>query len=747
MVSNLFVFSKAECPSNPLAEENLALTSAELDKFAYDGDDLGAVYTKESTTFKVWSPTASEVVLNLYSTGSDEEDGAEKLDTQPMTYNLTNGVWSIVVTGDLKNIYYTYSVTNGEQTQEVTDIYAKAVGVNGSRGMVVDLEGTNPDNWENDKNVLLSQPTDAVVWEVHIRDFSENPNSGVSEEHRGKYLAFTEKGTTLPDNPAIPTGIDYLKQLGVTHVQINPMYDFGSVDETKAGGEEYNWGYDPVNYNAPEGSYATNPYDGNVRITELKQMVQALHNEGIGVIMDVVYNHTYRKEHSFFNMTVPKYYYRFEEDGSWMHHSFCGNDTASERAMYSKFMVESVYYWAKEYHLDGFRFDIMSLHDTDTMRKIRETLDTLDRRILMYGEAWDMGDVDGVELSTQKNISKLDRVAAFNDGLRDGVKGSVFEIDEKGFVQGDGNAQKIQNGVLGATNEWADTPADTVTFISCHDNMTLYDKIVATVIGQDTALYRKRHEKVVKMNKLAAVIEFTSQGMAFMLAGEEMARSKDGEDNSYKSSPELNRIDWENLVKFGDLTAYYKGLIDLRKNFAPFTDSTRTSIKNMQMCDDTDDYTVGFLMNNTLNDTQWKKVLCLFNGDTEKDIEFELDEDTLNTEWVVVVNGDKAGIESLGVIDNGKIVVSKSSAMVLVDKESFDKISLEADTSLQHILSDAVADAKAQNVKTIVKSEKQPKKKKQRKVLKIVGVVLGSAVAVASTVAGISVVKKKYHKK
>ena len=743
MVSKLFDFSKAECDTNFSAEANLSLTAEELDRFAYNGEDLGAVYTKECTTFKVWSPTASEVVLNLYATGSDAEEGADSLGSQNMSYDDTNGIWSITVTGDLKNIYYTYSVTNDEQTREVVDIYAKAVGVNGDRGMVVDLCETNPENWENDENVFVEHQTQAIVWEVHVRDFSENPNSGISEENRGKYLAFTEKDTTLPDNPEIPTGLNYLRQLGVTHVQINPMFDYGSVDETKAGTEEYNWGYDPKNYNAPEGCYSKNPYDGNVRINEVKQMVQSLHSEGIGVIMDVVYNHTYQKENSFFNMTVPKYYYRFNEDGTWMSHSFCGDDTASERAMYSKFMVDSVYYWAKEYHLDGFRFDIMSLHDVETMRKIREKLDTLDRRIIIFGEAWDMGEVEGIEFATQKNITKLDRIGAFNDGMRDGVKGSVFEIDEKGFIQGDGKADKVKNGILGATNEWADTPADTVTFISCHDNMTLYDKIVATVIGKDdVSLYRKRHEQAVEMNKLASVIEFTSQGMAFILAGEEMARSKDGEHNSYKSSPELNRIDWENLVRFGDLVAYYKGLIAMRKNFAPFMDNTRTSIKNMQMFSNTDENTIGFLMNNELNNTQWKKVLCLFNGDTEKAIEFELDDDTLNTQWVVVVNGEKAGVESLGVIDNAKIVVPKTSAMVLVDKESFDKVALQSDNTLTNSLLEAVADIRGQNVKAIVKSEKKVPKKK-RKALKIVGAVLGSAVAVASTVAGIAVVKKK----
>lgn len=741
----MFKFSMPDCTLNINAAENLERASEELDKLAYDGNDLGSVYTPESTSFKVWSPTASEVTLNLYRTGSDAEEGAENLGSSPMGYDETNGVWSVTAEGDLKNVYYTYSVKNGDKVSEVTDIYAKAVGVNGDRGMVVELKETNPDGWSEDKRVLPEHQTEAVVWEVHVRDFSENSNSGVSEVHRGKYLAFTELETVLPEFPDIPTGVQYLKSLGVTHVHINPMYDFGSVDETKAGSDEYNWGYDPKNYNAPEGSYSTNPYDGNVRINELKQMIQALHSQGLGVIMDVVYNHTYESEDSFFNLTVPKYYYRFNNDGSWMTHSFCGDDTASERAMYSKFMVDSVYYWASEYHLDGFRFDIMSLHDVDTMRKIREKLDTIDSRIMIYGEAWDMGKVEGIEFATQKNISKLERVAAFNDGIRDSLKGSVFVTDEKGFIQGAGGSEKVTAGILGATGEWADTPESTVTFISCHDNMTLYDKLVATVLGtEDSSLYRKRNEKVVAMNKLGAAIIFTSQGMPLILAGEEMARSKDGEHNSYKSSPELNMIDWNNLAQFGDLTAYYKGLIDLRKCYAPFSDSTNTTINNMQVFEDTDDYTIAVAYCNPVaDDTQWDKVVCVFNGDTEKDVELEIQGEDLPESWVVVVNSEKAGVESLGCVDNSKVLVPKSSAVVLVDKESFDKAAVKADTKLKDVLCDAASKFAEKNTKAIVKVEEdKSKNKRKHKILRTAGIIAGS-VAVAATVAGVAVVRSR----
>ena len=742
----MFTFSTVFCPINVSAEENASATAKELDKLAYSGDDLGAVYTPKSTTFKVWSPTASEVKLNLYKTGSDSEDGAEKLESSQMNYDDSNGVWSITVEGDLKNTYYTYSVKNGDEVNETVDIYAKAVGVNGNRGMVVDLSETDPENWENDEYILPDSQTEAIVWEVHVRDFSDNENSGVSEEHRGKYLAFTESGTVLEGTDTTPTGIDYLKSLGVTHVQINPFYDFGSIDETQPNSDDYNWGYDPKNYNVPEGSYSTNPYDGNVRIKETKQMIQALHNAGIGVIMDVVYNHTYTGEDSFFNFTVPNYYYRIDDDGNWLNYSACGNDTASDHAMYSKFMVDSVYYWASEYHIDGFRFDLMGLHDVETMKKIREKLDTIDERIIVYGEAWNLGSVDGVELATQDNIEKLDRVGAFNDGIRDAIKGNNFEAVGKGFVQGKGNPIAIKDGIVAATNEWAKLPVDTVTYASCHDNMTLYDKLVASVLGnQDKTLYRKRNEELVSMNKLSAACVLTSQGISFMLAGEEMARSKDGDHNSYVSSPELNRIDWENLTKYGDLTAYYKGLIDLRKNYAPFTDSTNTTIENMTVFENTDIRVVGFMMNNKLTaDTQWDKVVCIYNSDTEKDIEVQLEGENLPENWVVVVNGESAGVESLGEIEGTKITVPKTSAMVLVDKVSFEKAGIKADTSFQKTL---IENVKVESEEKAIQNVTQPVEN-QKNTLRNAGIVAGVAAAVAAvgTIVGLVILKKRKKK-
>lgn len=749
----MFTFSTVFCPVNVSAEENSLVSAIELDKLAYDGDDLGAVYTPTSTTFKVWAPVASEVKLNLYATGSDDEEGAKTLDSSPMNYNEANGVWSITVEGDLKNVYYTYSITNNNVTNETIDIYAKACGVNSQRGMVVDLAETNPQGWEDDKYVLMNKQTEAIVWEVHVRDFSNQPDSGVSEKHRGKYLAFTENGTVLVGNSAIPTGVDYLKKLGVTHVQINPFYDFGSIDETKPNTEAYNWGYDPMNYNIPEGSYSTNPYDGNVRINEAKQMIKALHDAGIGVIMDVVYNHTYKWEDSSFTKTVPGYYYRFDEEGNFLNYSACGNDTASENQMYSKFMVDSVYYWAKEYHIDGFRFDLMGLHDVDTMNKIREKLNTIDERIIMYGEAWNLGSVDGVELAIQSNIKNINGVAAFNDGFRDTLKGNNFEAVGKGYVQGKSNFVDVSRGIKAATEEWAVTPEDTVSYISCHDNMTFYDKLVASMFGtRDKSLYRMRNSQLVEMNKLGAACLYTSQGMAFMVAGEEMARSKDGDHNSYVSSPTLNQIDWNSLIKFGDLTAYYKGLIDLRKAYAPFTDNTNTTIDGMKKFENTDSKVFAYMMENTINtDNQWDKVVCIFNSDPERDIEVELESD--NTQWVVVVNDKYAGIDKLDTVDGNTVKIPKSSAMVLVDKASFDKADLKADTSFNELLltNANTTEDKVESETSVENATEAPttaSSSNNTDALKKAGVIAGIAAGVAAiaTVAGIAISKKKKKK-
>lgn len=711
VLAMILAFSPVASALNSDAQANFEKTYEQLDSLAYSGDDLGAVYSKEGTTFKVWAPTAEKVVLKLYSTGSDSEQGAKALAQHEMDYDSTNGVWSVTAKGNLAGVYYTYEVTANGKTQETGDVNAKAAGVNGVRSMVCDLSLTNPDGWDSDSFSRVDKQTDAVIWEVHVKDFSASKTSGVSEENRGKYLAFTETGTTLNNEGAIKTCVDYLKDLGINYVQINPFYDYGSVDEASGDESQFNWGYDPVNYNVPEGSYSSDPYDGNVRIKEAKAMIQALHKAGIGVVMDVVYNHVFDAAESCFDKTVPGYYFRHNEDGSLSNGSGCGNDTASERAMYRKYMVDSVKYWAQEYHIDGFRFDLMGLHDVDTMNQIREALDSLENgeKILMYGEAWQLSTTTDATLATQGNMGKLsERIGAFNDGIRDGLKGSNFNPTEGGFVQGVGSRVNVKNGISAATMDWAKQPSQTVTYNSCHDNMTLYDKLVASVLGTD-ADYRARDEKLVAMNKLAATAVLTAQGMSFMLAGEEMARSKDGDHNSYKSSVELNQIDWGSLTKYGDLVKYYKGLIDLRKAYAPFTCDDNTAIDRLLFYKETDKHLLGYMYQNPDADKQWDKVICLINSGDAAQV--KLEGDNLPNDWVVVANADSAGVEKLSEFSGDTVSVREREALVLVDKASFEKASLTAektsvdslpDTVLATELAQGVADKSKENAKNAV---------------------------------------------
>ncbi|MEE0264203.1 MAG: type I pullulanase [Acutalibacteraceae bacterium] len=644
------------------------IQAAQYDEQAYYGDDLGATYTPAKTTFKVWSPSASKVVVNLYATGSDTEVGAKKLGTHNMTKGA-NAVWSITLNGDLKNVYYTYSVTNAGRTEETADPYAKAAGVNGDRAMVVDLNSTNPAGWDNDNNFQrVPNQTDANIWELHVKDFSYDKASGVSEANRGKYLAFTETGTTLNGEGKVATGVDYVADLGVNYVHLNPIYDFGSVNE--AGSDtQFNWGYDPKNYNVPEGSYSSNPYDGNVRITETKQMVKGLHDKGIGVIMDVVYNHTY-STNSVFQKTVPDYYYRMNADGSFSSGSGCGNDTASEREMYRQYMIDSVVYWAKEYHIDGFRFDLMGLHDVETMNAIRAALDEIDPDIIMYGEGWSMAstfDADAVAASQSNAKHMSERIAHFNDQIRDGLKGSVFDQAGKGFIQGEYTGAKAVNfGLLANTKRggnWiARTPEQTVTYASCHDNATIYDRLVNSMGGD----YTVRYDDYVEMNKLCAAVTMSSQGMAFILAGEEFARTKLGDHNSYQSPPDLNRLDWARTLEYGDLVSYYKGLFEFRNYYDPIR--TPVALDGVTTAYDTQTGVVQMVYENQNFD--WEDVVFLFNANSEAQTVTLAD--TLPDKWVSVVNGQMAGTAKLDEFTGREITIPAGEALVLVDKASYD---------------------------------------------------------------------------
>lgn len=562
------------------------------ENYVYDGNDLGLTYKKDGSIFKVWAPTASDVSVNIYTTGSEAE-GGEKLGTYPMTKGDKGVfVFDAKELGDLANRFYTYNVTVNGNTEETIDIYAKACGVNGNRGMIVDLDETNPEGFDADHRIKVDK-ADVVIYEVHVKDFSSQENSGVTEKNRGKFLAFTEQNTWLngDESTGFPTCVNYLKQLGVTHVHLLPVYDFGSIDEA-SDLKDYNWGYDPMNYNIPEGSYSTNPYDGRVRINEFKQMVMGLHKAGIGVIMDVVYNHTYVLDTAF-QKTVPYYYYRISEDGTMSDASCCGNETASEHDMYRKFMIDSVLYWAKEYHIDGFRFDLMGIHDTETLNIIREKLNTEipdGKTILMYGEPWTAGPTaleEGYISAVTANAEHLtDGINIFSDDIRDTVKGSVFVKNDAAYV----NLSDDESVTMVEKLKKALVLKNRVSYVSAHDNYTLYDKLILstgdnakvksdysyekycedkivymTAVG-DEKMYA-RHEEIVDMNKLAAGIVLTSGGMSFFQAGEEFLRTKQGIGDSYISPIEINQLDWVRACNNKDVVDYYKELIALRKKY------------------------------------------------------------------------------------------------------------------------------------------------------------------------------------
>ena len=669
-----------------------------LDRYAYSGNDLGATYSKSSTTFKVWAPTASKVQIKRYKTGSDTETGAGIIETKDMT-KQSQGVWSVTISGDLKNTYYTYLVTVDGTTRETVDIYARSTGVNGMRGMVLDLDSTDPAGWENDKRVECENQTDAIIWEAHVRDFSSSSDSGMT--NKGKFLAFTETGTTVNGDGIHKTGIDYLEDLGITHVHLLPVYDYGSVDETKLSTDQFNWGYDPMNYNTPEGSYSTNPYDGSVRVKEFKQMVQALHKKNIGVVMDVVYNHTYAgsdNKNDWFNYTVPNYYYRQNAKGTFSNGSGCGNETASDRAMYQKYMIDSLTYWATEYHLDGFRFDLMGIHDVDTMNAIRAALDKIDPDILIYGEPWTAEATPCPKATAVQGNMKLvsEEIAAFNDKVRDAIKGSCFNAADPGFIQGAGYEEALKGGIqansttMAGDSQWSKQPSQTVTYTSAHDNYTLYDKLVKSVKGGSG--YGNRYDDLVAMNKLAGGIILTSQGMSFFQAGEEFARSKYGDENSYKSATSVNQLKWQNTITYSDIYEYYKGLIEIRKAYSPFRDPTNTSNGTIYFSWGTScpASVVAFTMYNKINpDSEWNFVAVIHNANaSEKTVTLRTYDDvTLPSQWVILANGTKAGTTSLGTTSS-TVTVPARSTMVLVDKTSFDNTSLDkkCTVTVNHVL-------------------------------------------------------------
>ena len=634
-------------------------------KYFYTGKDLGAVYKKEKTVFKVWAPTAEQVEVKLYQSG----DGETLLRTEPMTRG-EKGVWTLAQEGDMSGSYYTYQVTVDGVAREAVDPYAKAVGVNGERSMVVDLTATDPEGFAQEQRPRQLPITDAVIYEAHIRDLTMDAFSGV--KNKGKYLGVAETGTRNTDG--LPTGMDYMRELGITHVQLLPVYDYATVDESNTGSEEYNWGYDPVNYNVPEGSYSTNPFHGEVRIREFKKMVQAFHANGIRVVMDVVYNHAFDAESFCFQKIVPDYFFRKNKHG-FSNGSACGNETASEHWMVRKYIIDSVCYWAKEYHVDGFRFDLMGILDTKTMRALREALDQIDPGILLYGEGW-TGDKCALperKRYMKAHTSQIKGIAAFNDDIRDAIKGSVFEHEDKGFVNGEPKMEDgIRFGVVGAIHHpqvhfeneagaWAGDPSQSINYVSCHDNYTLWDK-----------LHESRKDATVEtrlaMNRLTAAIIFTAQGVPLMQAGEEILRSKPlpGEegmfsDNSYNLSDDTNCIRWNTIREYQAMHDYYQGLIAFRKAHGALRMQTALEVrKHLVFQDVHQDNVVAYTIEDSPNGETAERLFVIYNAN-ETEVKVTLpDQDS----WNICINGEKSGTKVIEKVQ-GKVGVCGISAMVL----------------------------------------------------------------------------------
>jgi pullulanase len=629
----------------------------------YEGNDLGFTYSPEQTQFKLWSPVASAAKLHLYEKGNG--------DTKIKSVDLKrgeNGVWSANVKGDQKNKYYTFQVEqNGQWLQEKPDLYAQAVGVNGQRAMVVELSETNPVGWETDTKPALENFTDIILYELQIRDMSIHESSGIT--NKGKYLGLTETGTK---NPAgLSTGLDHIKDLGVTHVHLLPTFDNRSIDETRLDVPQYNWGYDPLNYNVPEGSFSTDPFDGRTRIKEFKEMVQTMHKNGLRVILDVVYNHTGQTEDSNFNQLVPFYYYRQNEKGGFSDAAACGNETASEREMMRKYMIESVVYWTKEYHLDGFRFDLMGIHDIETMNQISAELHKIDPSIFIYGEGWTAGSspLPIEQQALKANTYKLDKIAAFSDDMRDGLKGSVFEQKEGGFASNrKGLKESVKFGIVASTEHpqvdyeavnyskapWAAEPYQTINYVSCHDNNTLYDKLKLS--NEDAS-----EEEIIKMHKLAETAVLTSQGVPFLHAGMEMLRTKNGVENSYNSPDEINQIDWNRKTTFKSEFDYYQGMIVLRKNHPAFRMMSKEMIqKHLEFTETIDDNVIFYKLKDNANGDAWKEIIVLLNGsDLNKTINLP------KGNYSLVADGQKVDESGIRSYKNGVITIPAYTAFIL----------------------------------------------------------------------------------
>lgn len=598
---------------------NKKIVYKSFDDYPVANTNLWLNYTKDATEFKIWSPTADEVQLHLYKEGF----GGEPIATHEMKIDK-DGVWKLKLDGDYKGTYYTYQVKiDNKLLPETQGIYAQAVGINGTRAMVVDLKTTNPEGWESDKGPKVNTPNEAIIYEAHVRDLSVYPESGI--QMKGKYLGLAEKGTKSPDG--FSTGLDHIKEMGITHIHLLPTCDFISVDEAKPNTPQYNWGYDPFNYNVPEGSYATDPNNGEVRIKEFKQMVKAFHDNNIGIVLDVVFNHTAIYENSVFNLEVPGYYYRHWEDGTPSNASACGNEIASNREMMRKYIVETVSFWAKEYHVDGFRFDLMAILDIETMNAVSKALKSINPNIIIYGEGWSPGDspYSWKKRAFKFNINQMPYISAFSDETRDGLKGPWNNPEGPGFVSGGkGMEDSVKMGIVGCIQHpqvdnskvnasdapWTTNPWQSIVYASCHDNHTLYDKLK---ISRPNAT----DDELKAMDKLANAVVLTSQGISFIHAGSEMLRTKQGVENSYKSPDSINQINWNWKSNHHDVVEYYKNLIRLRKEHPAFRMKTGDDIRNNLEFKTYENGLISYQISNHANGDNWKNIYVIYNARPE----------------------------------------------------------------------------------------------------------------------------------
>lgn len=650
------------CSYNASASDNGMLT--DYSKFpTYNGDDLELTVDKHGAKFTLWSPEATDAQVLIYPT----DRNSSPTDTIMMSKG-DNGTWKANLPGNNYGKFYTFRIKHGGKwLKETPGVWAKAVGTNGERAAIIDFSATNPTGWESDKGPTIKSINDAVIYEMHHRDFSMHPSSGIV--NKGKFIALTENGTksTLGDK----TGIDHLKELGITHVHILPSYDYNSVDETLLPSNNYNWGYDPLNYNAPEGSYSTNPANPSTRITEMKRMIKSLHDAGIGVVMDVVYNHTANNDDSNFSLTAPGYYYRYRPDGTYSDASGCGNETASDHQQMRNFIINSVKYWAKEYHIDGFRFDLMAIHDTETMNEVAKALKEINPSIFVYGEGWTAGDspLPVERRALKENVSKMDGIAVFSDDIRDAIKGHYSNAADRGFVTGKpDNEETIKIGIVASTAHpqvdyskgnnskfaYATSPKQIINYVSCHDDLTLTDKL-AKSMPEASEAFRQRAAR------LAQTIVFTSQGTPFMFAGEEVFRDKKGVHNSYKSPDSINAIDWRLKSKNANQFHYYQELIKLRKAHPAFRMTTADKVaRNIVFDKVKGPNLISYSIKNHANGDKWNEIKLIFNGSDEV-----RNVNVPKGKWIIVAQDGEIKADGLGETKGGKMEVAPTSALIL----------------------------------------------------------------------------------